>query len=152
MSKRESVWDYPRPPRVEAVTKPIRIEFGGQVIAETTRAYRVLETSHPPVYYIPREDVSGKLTRSSTRNTYCEWKGVATYWSVEVSGEGEGHRTSDAAWSYEEPTASFAMIQGYLAFYAAKMQACYVDGERVAPQEGSFYGGWITSDLILGRH
>ena len=140
----ESVWDYPRPPRVEAVTKRIRIELAGVVIVDTERALRVLETANPPTYYLPQPDVRMDLLEPSTHRSVCEWKGQARYWSVRL-----GERVvTDAAWSYPEPTPAFAAIRDHLAFYAGKMDACYVGDARVTPQPGAFYGGWITPDVV----
>jgi len=137
----ESVWDYPRPPRVEPAGDLIRVEFHGKVIAETTRAWRVLETSHPPVYYIPAADVALAFLSPGSGRSYCEFKGEAAYWDVRV-----GDRVAvRAAWSYAHPHPPFASIRGHFAFYAGRVDACYVGGERVWPQPGDFYGGWITS-------
>lgn len=141
----ESVWDYPRPPKAEQSSKHICIEFGGKVIADTTRAVRILETSHPPVYYIPPDDVDTKyLIPSQGNNTFCEWKGEAQYHSV-AAGEKKADR---AAWSYAHPNPAYAGIKNHIAFYASKMDSCTVDGEHVRPQEGEFYGGWITKDIV----
>ncbi|KAM3100458.1 DUF427 domain-containing protein [Phormidesmis sp. 146-12] len=140
----ESVWSYPRPPRLEPTSKQIQIIFNGEVIAETQRAFRVLETSHPPVYYIPLEDIRPQYLRPSTRSTFCEWKGAGSYYSVVVGDKS----AIDVGWYYASPTPDFAAIKDYVAFYAAPMDACYVDGEKVTPQPGSFYGGWITSDIV----
>lgn len=138
----ESVWDYPRPPRLEPAGRSIRIVHGGVVLAETTRALRVLETSHPPVYYLPPQDVALQhLRRVPRRSSFCEFKGVAHYWSIEIPG----HVSESAAWSYADPTPAFAALRDHLAFYASRVDECYVDGERVQPQPGDFYGGWITS-------
>lgn len=140
----ESVWDYPRPPRLERVTQTLRIEFGGLVLAETTQAYRVLETSHPPTYYLPPADVSMDYLTATNHRSLCEWKGAAQYWHVKVS-----HQIAEnAAWSYPTPTSNFRAIQDYLSFYANLMDACYVGDERVDPQAGSFYGGWVTSNIV----
>jgi uncharacterized protein (DUF427 family) len=140
----ESVWDYPRPPRVEPVARRIRVEFGGIVLAETDAAFRVLETASPPVYYLPPADVRTEYLEPSPRSTVCEWKGVANYRSVRV-----GDRfVEDVAWSYPEPNPGYEAICDYLAFYAGKMDACYVGGVRVTPQPGRFYGGWITPDVV----
>jgi uncharacterized protein (DUF427 family) len=140
----ESVWDYPRPPRVEPVSKRIAVVLGGVTVAETRRARRVLERSHPPVYYVPRDDVlAGALVPASGPTTFCEWKGTATYFDV-VAG---GRRAERAAWTYRAPAPGFESIRDAVAFYAGPMDGCYVDGERVAAQPGDFYGGWITSDL-----
>ncbi len=140
----ESVWDYPRPPRLEATNRQIRIVFRGLEIVNTHRAYRVLETSHPPVYYLPPADIQMQYLSPTTRRSVCEWKGQATYYTLSV---GEA-RVVDVAWSYPHPTPAFAAIAGYLAFYARPMDACYVDAERVTPQPGEFYGGWITSEIV----
>ncbi len=139
----ESVWDYPRPPRLEASRRLVRVEFAGEVIAETTRAYRVLETSHPPVYYIPPEDVRSESLRPSRRHSHCEWKGRASYYDL-VVGERE---VRDAAWYYPEPTSRFAAIRDYVAFYPSRVDAAFVDDEQVQPQAGDFYGGWITAEI-----
>ncbi len=140
----ESVWDYPRPPRIEKATQRVRVELGGIVIADTTRAWRVLETASPPTYYIPPDDVKREYLEPSERSTFCEWKGRARYWSVRV-----GERVAqDAAWSYPEPEKGFETIRDYLAFYPGKMDACYVGDQRVRAQAGGFYGGWITPDII----
>ena len=141
MSTTESVWDYPRPPRLEHTPRRIRMVQAGVVLADTTDALRVLETSHPPVYYLPPARLNlSMLVRSGSRQSFCEFKGLAEYWSF------AGGR-QDVAWSYPRPTPGFAALAGYLAFYASRVDECWVDEERVIPQEGDFYGGWITSDL-----
>lgn len=140
----ESVWDYPRPPRLEAVPRRIEVVFEGQTIADTTAGYRVLETSHPPVYYLPPADIAIACLRSAEGSSVCEWKGAAHYYDV-VHGSRIAQR---AAWAYAAPSSAFSIIAGYVAFYAGAMDACLVDGERVTPQPGGFYGGWITSDLV----
>jgi uncharacterized protein (DUF427 family) len=139
----ESVWDYPRPPRVERVNQRVRVEFAGIVLAETTRAYRVLETAGAPVYYLPPADVQVQYLQPSPHTTLCEWKGVSRYWSVQV-GE---RRAANAAWSYSAPWSGFEAIQDYLAFYPYLMDACFVGDERVKPQPGHYYGGWITANI-----
>ena len=140
----ENVWDYPRPPALEPVGKRLRIVFGGVTIAETTAGFRVLETSHPPVYYLPPEAfVAGVLEPASGRS-FCEWKGNAEYWNIRAGGK----VAPRAAWSYPDPTPRFAAIRDHLAVYAGSMDACFVDHEAVVPQPGGFYGGWITADLI----
>jgi uncharacterized protein (DUF427 family) len=142
---RESVWDYPRPPRLERSQKQIKIIFNGITLAATNHAYRVLETSHPPVYYLPPEDIQMQYLQPTTlRGSFCEWKGVAGYYTVMV----ESKKAENAAWFYHDPTPDFAKIKDYVAFYAALMDACYLNEELVQPQPGGFYGGWITSDLI----
>ncbi len=141
----ESVWDYPRPPRIEPSTKHIVVSFHGQIIAETQRAYRVLETSHPPVYYIPKEDVNpGFLRNAVGKRTFCEWKGPAVYFDIVV-----GERSSKAAaWSYPQPAPAFRALRDCLAFYPSRVDECRVDGEVVEAQPGDFYGGWITQDVV----
>ena len=140
----ESVWDYPRPPRLEPTPRHLRILHHGVVLADTTRALRILETSHPPVYYIPPADIAMQyLTRSHRRSSFCEFKGHATYWSINIPEA----PSPDAAWSYAHPTASYAALRDHLAFYANLVDECTVDGERVQPQPGDFYGGWITSHV-----
>ncbi|MBL8153216.1 MAG: DUF427 domain-containing protein [Anaerolineae bacterium] len=139
----ESVWDYPRPPRVEPTGKRIRIVFNGVTIVDSTRAYRVLETSHPPAYYIPPEDIRMEYFNLTSRHTFCEYKGAASYWTVKVNGK----TAPDCAWSYEAPSPGYETIKGCLAFYASHMDTCTVDGETVTPQAGGFYGGWITTNL-----
>ncbi len=140
----ESVWDYPRPPRLERVNKHIQIIFNGVTIADTHNAYRVLETSHPPVYYLPPEDIQSAYVRPATGTSWCEWKGQATYFSVQV-GDKVAERVG---WAYPNPTPGFKVMAGYIAFYARPMDACLVDGERARPQPGQFYGGWITDDIV----
>ena len=140
----QSVWDYPRPPRVEEVTSQIRVVFNGVQIVDTVRAKCVLETSHPPVYYIPAEDVRLEYLVEAPGSSVCEWKGRARYYTVAVGNR----RAERAAWSYPEPRAGYEAIRGHFAFYAGPMDACTVDGERVEPQPGGFYGGWITSDIV----
>lgn len=138
-----SVWDFPRPAIAEPSARHIRIEHRGHVVAETQASVRTLETSHPPSYYIPPDDVVMTLLRRSTHRSFCEWKGDAVYYDLVVDGE----IRRDIAWSYPAPTRAFAALRDHLAFYAAPLDACYVDGERVLPQPGGFYGGWITRDL-----
>lgn len=140
----ESVWDYPRPPRVEDVDERICIVFNGEVIADTQRARRVLETSHPPAYYIPPGDIEMAYLTRSARTSVCEWKGRAGYYTVRV-GDREAR---DAAWFYPDPVPGYASIRDYVAFYPQKMDACFVGDEKVTPQSGDFYGGWITSNVV----
>ena len=140
----ESVWDYPRPPRVEPTGKHIQVILNGAVVAGTRRAQRVLETSHPPAYYIPPEDIRMEFLTQTSQATWCEWKGQAAYYSI-----GVGDRVvANAAWSYPHPAPGYAAIQDHIAFYPHLMDACTVDGERVQPQPGGFYGGWITRDIV----
>lgn len=140
----ESVWDYPRPPRVEKTDKRVKVIFNGEVIADTTNAYRVLETSHPPGYYIPQEDIRMEYFSQTSRRTMCEFKGVAGYWAITVNDK----TMKNAAWSYAKPNPKYNAIADYISFYPGKMDACYVDDEEVQAQEGGFYGGWITSDIV----
>ena len=140
----ESVWDYPRPPRLEAFSSKIEIIFEDVKIADTTSSYRVLETSHPPVYYLPPEDIQMQYLIAVEGSSFCEWKGVAKYYDL-VFNE---HCIQKAAWYYPQPTPDFEPITNYVAFYAGVMSACYVDGELVTPQPGGFYGGWITSNIV----
>jgi uncharacterized protein (DUF427 family) len=140
----ESVWDYPRPPRLEPSSRLVRVVFAGQLLAESRRALRVLETSHPPNYYIPPEDVALAFLAETASSSHCEWKGRARYYAATVGR----HRVEDVAWSYPRPTTTFAALAGYLSFYPGRVDACYLDDERVMPQEGSFYGGWITSEIV----
>ncbi len=140
----ESVWDYPRPPRLEAAERHIQIVFNDVVIADTRRAQRVLETSHPPTYYIPPEDIRMEYLSVARGSSVCEWKGVARYYSVRV-----GERIAEAAaWAYPAPTPAFAAVRNHLAFYAQKMDRCLVDGQAAQPQPGGFYGGWVTDDVV----
>ena len=140
----ESVWDYPRPPRLEDSPQHIQVVFNGEIIADTRRAKRVLETSHPPVYYIPPEDIKMEYLIPTGRQSWCEWKGQAAYYSVSVGGKQASH----SAWYYPQPSAGFESLRNYVAFYPSLMEACYVDGERVQAQAGDFYGGWITGDIV----
>ncbi|MGL5875740.1 MAG: DUF427 domain-containing protein [Xenococcaceae cyanobacterium] len=140
----ESVWDYPRPPRLELVSKRIKIIFNEVAIADTQNAYRVLETSHPPVYYLPPEDIKMEYLQLADGQSFCEWKGLAGYYNVMVGDK----QVLKAAWFYPQPTPDFAAIKDYLAFYPGAMDACYINDEKVTPQPGNFYGGWITSDIV----
>jgi uncharacterized protein (DUF427 family) len=141
----ESVWDYPRPPRNERSLKQIKIVFNEVIIAQSSNTYRVLETSHPPSYYIPPEDIKLEYLKPVASNkSFCEWKGIAAYYNLQV----EEREVINAAWYYSQPTAEFATIKDYVAFYPSKMDACYVDGELVQAQAGDFYGGWITQDIV----
>ena len=140
----ESVWDYPRPPRVEPTSRRLRIIFNGKTIADTTSAFRILETSHPPAYYIPQEDIEMQYLTPTSRQTFCEFKGRASYWTISV----EGQVAENAAWSYENPAPGFEAVKSYICFYANRVDAAYVDEEKVTPQAGDFYGGWITADVV----
>ncbi len=136
----ERVWEYPRPPALTACARRVRIEVDGRTIADSTAALRVLETSHPPTIYVPPQDiVAGVLTPGRGRSL-CEWKGQASYLDV------AGRRA--AAWTYRSPVPAFAALKDHVAFYPSRMDACWLDDERVQAQAGDFYGGWITSDLV----
>jgi uncharacterized protein (DUF427 family) len=140
----ESVWDYPRPPRLERTAERLRVMFAGRTIADTVNGFRVLETSHPPVYYLPLAEVDDKYLRAASGSSFCEFKGHARYWSIDVDG-----RLADrAAWSYPDPAAAFRDIREHLAFYVSRVDECWVGDERVIAQEGDFYGGWITSSIV----
>ena len=140
----ESVWKYPRPPALERTSKLIQVYYAGALIAETRDAWRVLETSHPPVYYLPRRDIEMSYLDPISSASGCEWKGSAQYFDVRV---GEDH-AAQAVWTYPRPTDRFAPLEDHFAFYAQKMERCLVDGEVVRPQPGTFYGGWITQEVV----
>lgn len=139
----ESVWDYPRPPKCVDDARTITVRWGELEIAKSTRCIRILETASPPTMYIPPSDVNLELFSTSVGNTFCEWKGAATYWSLHAAGPAGKH----VGWSYDDPSPSFVSIKSYLSFYPGKIE-CYVDGERVRPQPGGFYGGWITNEIV----
>ena len=140
----ESVWDYPRPPRLEPFVGSITVELGGETIASTARAWRVLETSHPPTYYLPRDAFADGVLREAPGASWCEWKGQASYYDVVTAAR----EAPKAAWSYLRPNPGFEPIRGALAVMAAQMDRCTVNGEQVVPQPGGFYGGWITSWVV----
>ena len=137
----EDVWSYPRPPAVVPSTEHVVVELGGRVLADTRSALRVLETSHPPTYYLPLTDVDESLLRPVAGGTWCEWKGLASYFDL-VSGE---RVVPSGAWTYPEPTAGFESLRGHIALYPGRVDRCTVDDEQVQAQPGDFYGGWITS-------
>jgi uncharacterized protein (DUF427 family) len=140
----ESVWDYPRPPRIEPSTEHVLVSFGGRVVADSSDTVRVLETSHPPVYYLPRRDfVEGALVEAPGLSV-CEFKGAASYLDVRV-GDIVARR---AAWHYPQPRPGFEQLRDRVALYPGSMDSCEVEGEAVTPQDGDFYGGWITSRLV----
>ena len=141
--EKESVWDYPRPPRMEKVNKHIQVIFEGKVIADTRDAYRVLETSHPPTYYIPPKDVKTEFLHQNKRQTLCEYKGTANYYNLRV----DSLTSENAAWSYHDPSEGYRPLKDQISFYPSRVDACYVDNELVFSQEGDFYGGWITSNI-----
>lgn len=137
----ERVADYPRPPALVVSEQRIEVRALGELLAQTQRSLKVLETFHPPTYYLPPEAVRLELLEPAAGRSFCEWKGVARYYSIVVSDQ----RLERAVWSYPEPTAAFAALAGWFALYPALMDGCWVEGERVQPQPGGFYGGWITS-------
>lgn len=139
----ESVWDYPRPPRAERTGRHLIIRHRGVKIADTRAAIRTLETSHPPTYYFPPDDVDASLLRAAAGSSFCEWKGHARYVDVVVGDD----VLPGVGWFYPNPTPGFALLRDHIAFYAAPFDSVLVDGEQVTPQPGGFYGGWITSDL-----
>ena len=144
MRPQERVADYPRPPRLEPAGRRVRVEFGGIVIADTDAAWRVLETFHPPTFYLPPGAFAPGVLVPSARGSVCEWKGAARYWTLRAGGR----EARDAAWGYPDPTPAFAPIRNHVALYAGPMDAVWLDGERVTPQPGGFYGGWITQELV----
>jgi len=141
----ERVWDYPRPPAVERCERHVRVEWAGEVLADSIHALRVLETSHPPTIYIPPVDVRlSLLTASDAGPTWCEFKGEARYLDAVVAGR----RAEAVAWSYAHPTAGYEALRDHIAFYPGRLDATWLDDERVQAQLGDFYGGWITGDLV----
>jgi len=137
----ESVWDYPRPPATRRDSRVIEVRSENVVIAKTAASYKVMETASPPTFYIPPEDVDLDALVRLAGATICEWKGAASYWALAPDID------ERIAWSYERPRARFEMIRGFLAFYPGRVE-CFVDGERVQPQTGRFYGGWVTSEIV----
>lgn len=140
----ESVWDYPRPPAIEKFNGHIRVIFGGEILADSNQTYRILETSHPPVFYIPPSDVKMEYLSQGGRNSFCEWKGMASYYHIQVGEKQE----NNACWYYPKPSKQYEVVKDYIAFYPSKMDACYVNDELVQSQEGDFYGGWITKSIV----
>ena len=141
----ESVWDYPRPPRLERTAAHVLVVLGGVTVLDTTRALRVLETSHPPTYYLPLADARAGAFRPASGGSWCEWKGQASYLDV-VGGD---QVAASAAWTYRTPSPAFADLVDHVALYPGRMDRCTVDGEVVRAQEGGFYGGWVT-DAVVG--
>jgi uncharacterized protein (DUF427 family) len=139
---RESVWDYPRPPRIESDTRLVEVKSGDRRVASSRSSFRVLETASPPAFYLPPEDVNWKLLRPAPGRSVCEWKGVARYWGLASDPEGR-----PVGWSYPDPTPKFAPIRDYVSFYPSELE-CYVAGERVRAQPGRFYGGWVTDEIV----
>lgn len=139
----ENVQDYPRPPDLQPVPQVLTVRFGGQVVAQTRTGLRVLETHHPPTYYIPPEDVAPGVLVPAKGGSFCEWKGRAVYFDLTAGGE----TAKRAVWSYPDPTPRFKALAGYLAFYPAALQSAHVGDTAVIPQPGDFYGGWVTPNL-----
>jgi uncharacterized protein (DUF427 family) len=137
----ESVWDYPRPPALVDCIQLVEIKVGSELIARSTRATRVLETASPPTVYIPSDDIHLELLQRVRGSSFCEWKGEAGYWAL------TGSSAPAVCWSYPNPSPAFADIRDWLCFYPGRIE-CYIDGERVSPQEGGFYGGWVTDNIV----
>ena len=140
----ESVWDYPRPPSVEPVTVPVRIELGGITLAESHRAVRVLETASAPAIYVPSTDIRMDLLRPDTAGAVCEWKGPWVYWNI-VTPE---HTSPRAAWGYTDPWSGYEAIRDCLSFYLGRVDACWLGDQKVESQPGGFYGGWVTPEIV----
>ena len=140
----ESVWDYPRPPALRRCGKRIRVVLRGEVLADTSGALCVLETSHPPTYYLPPADIDMHYLREVSGSSFCEWKGMASYYDLVC----KGHTLPRAAWTYHHPESGYIELMDHISFYAHVMDACYVGEQKVLPQPGNFYGGWITSDVV----
>jgi uncharacterized protein (DUF427 family) len=141
----ENVWDYPRPPAVAPCKRRVRVELGGEILADSSAALRVLETSHPPTIYIPPQDVRLDLLQTSdARSTWCEFKGAARYLDA-VTG---GRRRRAVAWSYAQPSPAYQALRDHVAFYPGRVDAAWIGDERVEAQEGDFYGGWITAEVV----
>jgi len=144
----ESVWDFPRPPAVEPVAARLRVEFSGRTVAETIRGMRIVETAGAPVYCFPPEDVARGFLVANGKVTVCEWKGAATYFDLVA----EGRRSRDAAYTYPDPLddlgQGYATIAGWIVFYASRVDAAFVNDEKVSPQPGGYYAGWMTRNLV----
>ena len=141
----ERVWDYPRPPALRACAQRVRVELGGETLADSTRALRVLETSHPPTIYVPPDDVRlDLLAASAARSSWCEFKGAARYFDAVVGGE----RSRAVAWAFPDPSRGYEALRDHVAFYPGRVGAAWLGEERVLAQAGDFYGGWITPDLV----
>ncbi|MEL6440070.1 MAG: DUF427 domain-containing protein [Cyanobacteria bacterium J06621_8] len=140
----ESVWDYPRPAILQDTDKLLKVICSGIVLAETKGGKRVLETSHPPTYYFPAEDIKLEHLIANSKQTVCEWKGICQYYDISIGDK----YIKDASWRYFQPTANFELIQTYYGFVPSLMDACYVNDELATPQAGNFYTGWITADIV----
>ena len=139
----ENVWDYPRPAICQAFEGQCKVMVNGKILAKSSKAFRVLETSHPPTYYLPPNDIDMNLLKRNQHNSICEWKGRAAY----IDYHDDNMHIANIGWFYEQPTPSFMMIRNYISFYASKVESCFVNDEQVLAQEGDFYGGWITKNL-----
>ncbi len=139
----ESVWDYPRPPKIVSDSRIITVKHSGKILAKTASAIRILETASPPTFYLPPSDINFDVLKKATGASRCEWKGLAHYWDFELNDL----HISDVAWSYPAPFKDYQQIEGYLAFYPSKVE-CFINDERVRPQPGGFYGGWITDEIV----
>jgi uncharacterized protein (DUF427 family) len=149
MASPERVCDYPRPPALVASEEHIRVEALGQLLCDSRRSLRVLETFHPPTYYLPPEDLQLNLLLPVSGGSYCEWKGIASYYDLVVDpGLASERRLRRAAWSYHQPRPAYGALAGWFAVYPALMDGCWLDGERITPQPGGFYGGWISSKVL----
>ena len=140
--EQESVWDYPRPPKVDPDSRKVVVKCGSVIVAESTGSIRILETSSPPVFYIPEKDIDMSKLREGTGSSLCEWKGPAKYWTVFT----DEAVLENVGWSYPEPFPGYEQIKDFISFYPARLE-CYVGDERVMPQPGGFYGGWVTSEI-----
>ena len=141
--KKENVWDYPRPAICQPHIGTIEVILDNKTLAKTDNAIRVIETSHPPTYYFPPEDVKKNLLNENNHRSYCEWKGKASYLDLNMNKQ----RVLNIAWYYSCPKKEFLLIKNFISFYASKTQKCFVNGEIVKKQDGDFYGGWITNNL-----
>lgn len=141
-SGQESVWDYPRPPKIEYCQRLVEVRHKDILIASSTETYRVLETASPPTFYIPKKDIDWLQLLESSEQSYCEWKGQASYWKLASEPSGK-----PVAWQYHEPLPGFEELQGYVSFYPGRVD-CFVDGEVVQSQHSEFYGGWVTSEIV----
>eukprot|EP01111_Echinosteliopsis_oligospora_P011262 TRINITY_DN3675_c0_g1_i1.p1 TRINITY_DN3675_c0_g1~~TRINITY_DN3675_c0_g1_i1.p1 ORF type:complete len:196 (-),score=49.25 TRINITY_DN3675_c0_g1_i1:88-603(-) len=150
LATKESVWDYPRPPALVPCSAHLVVKYKGHTIADTTQSFRILETSHPPTFYLPPDSVNKEYLKKNSRSSYCEWKGAASYWDLVLP---DGETVNSRIWSYENPdgtSGKYAALKSHLAFYASPF-TCYVDGEEVKAQPGDFYGGWMTSNIDGGK-
>ncbi|WP_421765424.1 DUF427 domain-containing protein [Ekhidna sp.] len=140
----ESVWDYPRPPAIEQYSKHIRIVFNETIILDTNHSFRILETSHPPSYYLPKSSFKKGVLIKTAKTSFCEFKGRAHYYNIVLDNQ----IVKDAAWGYDSPNHRYGAIKNHICVYAKLMEACFINHERVTPQPGGFYGGWITKNVV----